>query len=69
MWFSCAAGTSYAEPFFQEIDLRKELRNWDGVLVGVSAGTMNCEELVYAPPEEEGEPSTQTTSGSTPAWA
>ena len=23
--------------------------------MGISAGTMNCEELVYAPPEEEGE--------------
>ena len=41
--------------FFRETDLREELRNWDGVLVGVSAGTMNCEELIYAPPEEEGE--------------
>ena len=41
--------------FFQEIGLREKLKGWDGVLVGVSAGTMNCEELVYAPPEEEGE--------------
>ena len=41
--------------FFQEIDLREELRNWDGVLVGVSAGSMNAAEAVYAQPEEPGE--------------
>ena len=41
--------------FFQDISLRKRLQNWDGVVVGVSAGSMNCEELVYAPPELEGE--------------
>ena len=41
--------------FFQETDLREELRNWDGVLVGVSAGSMNAAEAVYAQPEEPGE--------------
>lgn len=41
--------------FFQEIGLRERLMGYDGVVVGISAGTMNCEELVYAPPEEEGE--------------
>ncbi len=41
--------------FFQEIDLREELRNWDGVLVGVSAGSMNAAGVVYAQPEEPGE--------------
>lgn len=41
--------------FFQETDLREELRNWDGVLVGISAGSMNAAEAVYAQPEEPGE--------------
>ena len=41
--------------FFQEIDLREKLRNWDGVLVGVSAGSMNAAGVVYAQPEEPGE--------------
>lgn len=41
--------------FFQEIGLRETLKGYDGVVMGISAGTMNCEELVYAPPEEEGE--------------
>ena len=41
--------------FFRETDLREELRNWDGVLVGVSAGSMNAAGVVYAQPEEPGE--------------
>ena len=53
--FLCGGHVPTQNRFFQDIDLREELRNWDSVLVGVSAGTMNCEELVYAPPEEEGE--------------
>ena len=41
--------------FFQKIGLRALLRSFDGVLVGISAGSMNCAELVYAQPEEPGE--------------
>lgn len=41
--------------FFQEIALREKLRNWDGVIVGVSAGSMNAADVVYAQPEEPGE--------------
>ena len=41
--------------FFQEIGLRERLAGYGGVVMGISAGSMNCEELVYAPPEEEGE--------------
>ncbi len=41
--------------FFQDIALRERLAGFDGVVMGISAGTMNCEELVYAPPELEGE--------------
>lgn len=41
--------------FFQEIGLRERLRGWDGVVVGVSAGSMNAAGVVYAQPEEPGE--------------
>ena len=43
--------------FFQEIGLREKLEGFDGVVVGISAGSMNCAEFVYAQPEEEGESS------------
>lgn len=41
--------------FFQEINLRARLRDWNGVIVGVSAGSMNAADVVYAQPEEPGE--------------
>ena len=41
--------------FFAEIGLRELLRDFDGVVMGISAGSMNCAETVYAQPEEEGE--------------
>lgn len=41
--------------FFQKIDLKGCMKAFDGVLIGISAGTMNCADLVYAQPEEEGE--------------
>lgn len=41
--------------FFQELGLRDKLKDWDGVIVGVSAGSMNAAEVVYAQPEEPGE--------------
>ena len=41
--------------FFQQINLRDALEGFDGVILGVSAGSMNCSEVVYAPPELKGE--------------
>ena len=41
--------------FFQEIDLKKLLKNYQGVVLGISAGTMNAAERVYVQPEEQGE--------------
>ena len=41
--------------FFHEIGLRELLQGFDGVILGISAGTMNAAETVYAQPEEEGE--------------
>lgn len=41
--------------FFQEIQLKEHLRGFDGILIGISAGSMNSAEMVYAQPELEGE--------------
>lgn len=41
--------------FFREINLRERISDFDGILIGISAGTMNCAEEVYAQPELEGE--------------
>ena len=41
--------------FFGEIHLRERLADYDGVIVGISAGSMNSADVVYAQPELEGE--------------
>lgn len=41
--------------FFDRIGLRDLLRGFDGVVMGVSAGSMNAADEVYAQPELEGE--------------
>lgn len=41
--------------FFREIHLKKYLKEYEGVIVGVSAGSMNCAKTVYAMPELTGE--------------
>lgn len=41
--------------FFRKIRLRHLLHKFQGVVVGISAGSMNCADLVYIQPEEEGE--------------
>lgn len=41
--------------FFREIGLKELLRNYQSVVLGISAGTMNAAERVYVQPEEEGE--------------
>lgn len=41
--------------FFQKIRLKEKIQNYEGILIGISAGTMNCAEIVYAQPELEGE--------------
>ena len=41
--------------FFQEIGLKALLENYQGVILGISAGTMNAAGRVYAQPEEAGE--------------
>ena len=41
--------------YFQEIGLKELLKNYQGVVMGISAGTMNAAERVYVQPEETGE--------------
>ena len=41
--------------FFQELGLRELLKDFDGVVMGISAGTMNSADVVYAQPERPGE--------------
>ena len=41
--------------FFRRIGLRELLKNHPGVVMGISAGSMNCADVVYTQPEEPGE--------------
>lgn len=41
--------------FFQRIGLKERLRDFQGIVIGISAGSMNCAQLVYAHPELAGE--------------
>lgn len=50
--------------FLQETGLAEFLKDWDGVVMGISAGSMNCAEYVYVQPEEPGE-----SSPDFPRWA
>ncbi len=51
----CGGHVPTQNAFFQELGLRGLLQNWDGVVMGISAGSMNAAEVVYAQPEEPGE--------------
>lgn len=41
--------------YMKEIFLTDKLEKWDGIVIGISAGTMNLADLVYAQPELPGE--------------
>lgn len=41
--------------FFREIGLRQLLEGFEGVVIGISAGSMNAADVVYVQPEEPGE--------------
>jgi len=41
--------------FFERIQLRELLKDYQGVVLGISAGSMNCAREVYAQPEVPGE--------------
>ena len=41
--------------FFHSIGLAKKMRDFEGLVIGISAGTMNSAQIVYAQPELPGE--------------
>lgn len=41
--------------YFKELHLREKMTDFDGIVIGISAGTMNSADIVYAQPEHEGE--------------
>ncbi len=41
--------------FFRSIVLAEKFRGYQGIVMGISAGTMNCARIVYAQPEMPGE--------------
>lgn len=41
--------------FMKQLHLRERLRNYNGIIVAWSAGSINCAEIVYAGPDLEGE--------------
>lgn len=41
--------------YFKEINLKQILKKYNGVLVGQSAGSMNCSKIVYTQPEDDEE--------------
>ena len=41
--------------FFERLRLKEHINDFAGILIGISAGTMNSAEAVYAQPELEGE--------------
>ncbi len=41
--------------FFTEIGLKRKILGFEGIIIGISAGSMNAAETVYAQPELEGE--------------
>lgn len=41
--------------FFRRIGLREKIQDFDGIIIGISAGSMNSADIVYAQPELDGE--------------
>ena len=53
--FLCGGHAPSQNKFFENINLREIIKNTNALIVGVSAGSMNSADIVYAPPELEGE--------------
>lgn len=41
--------------FMKKLNLKEKLKNYKGIVIAWSAGSMNCSEIVYAAPELKGE--------------
>ena len=53
--FLCGGHLPTQNKFFNEIGLKELLNNTNALIVGGSAGSMNCADVVYCPPELEEE--------------
>ena len=51
----CGGHVPTERSWFEKIELKKHLEYFDGILIGISAGSMNSAEEVFALPELEGE--------------
>lgn len=51
----CGGHVPTENKFFHELKLRERLAGFDGVLLTISAGSMNCADVVYSAPELPGE--------------
>jgi len=53
--FICGGHVPTENDFLKEIKLKQRLKNFEGVLLTISAGSMNCADNVYSPPEMDEE--------------
>ena len=53
--FLCGGHVPTQNKFFEEINLKNIINKTDALILGQSAGSMNCADVVYCPPELEGE--------------
>lgn len=51
----CGGHVLTENKFMQDINLKEKIQKYQGIVIGISAGTMNCATTVYAAPEEKGE--------------
>ena len=51
----CGGHVPTQAAFFERVSLRTLIGDFHGIVIGVSAGSMNCADTVYALPEERGE--------------
>ena len=51
----CGGHVPTQNAFFEKIRLKEALNGYSGIVIGISAGTMNSAEVVYAQPELPGE--------------
>lgn len=51
----CGGHVPTQNRFFASINAAAALRNYNGIVLGISAGTMNAADLVYVQPEQAGE--------------
>lgn len=55
MVFLAGGNVPIQNKYFNEINLKSILNKYNGVLIGQSAGSMNCSKIVYTQPEEDEE--------------